>query len=304
MGVNGGSNESLISLAKPGTTEFPVLGPLIDRFATHYVTARLPDWYYQVMTAIDLHGLYKNEARADIRPIAAGNVFRRAIATHQVNQHREATANDMFPVQIACGARHGGGVLTVAIREHLVQHPTHHGVNLDVKNCFNSCNRNAMILSFIEASPGPRGMGQVLWAEYRHESSVHHQRLPLAEVTSKNGGQQGDGRIAVAVAYAMLPHKRVLHETLAAAGGFGRWQSDDGWVVGPPDVIYAAIDVYEKALEEKLGLVSRQDKYGVYVSSLAHDSPLRPPTLKLFGFWKDQIWQPGFKPNGGAGGPS
>jgi hypothetical protein len=43
MGITGGSNESLIALAKPGTREFSVLGPRIDEFATQYVTASLPD---------------------------------------------------------------------------------------------------------------------------------------------------------------------------------------------------------------------------------------------------------------------
>jgi hypothetical protein len=115
------------------------------------------------MTAIDLHGLYKNEAMTDIRPIGVGNALRRAIASHQVSQHRDAIAHDMFPVQIACGTRNGGRVLTVSVREHLTQRPAHHGVNLDVGNCFNNTDRNQMILSLNEASPGPRAMGQVLF---------------------------------------------------------------------------------------------------------------------------------------------
>jgi hypothetical protein len=96
----------------------------------------------------------------------------------------------------------------------------------------------------------------------------------------------------------MIPLKKDLNRKLAEHGGFARFQSNDGWLCGPLDILYPAIAKYEAALLTTLGLESVQHKYAVYVSAPEHDSAARPPVMRLSGAMVHGTWHPGFKPNG------
>ena len=98
---NGWLNEHLKVVAAPNTLNGPRLAKLYDEFATAHAAAQLPDWWYEVIGAYQLVGPCKNDAKTEARPVAVGDVFKRAVAHHRVKLVSERAGVELSPTQLS-----------------------------------------------------------------------------------------------------------------------------------------------------------------------------------------------------------
>ena len=77
--------------------------------------------------------------------------------------------------------------------------------------------------------------------------------LPEADFESDEGVHQGDALASVGFCAAIHEDVKDLDATLAAHGGAARFDMDDGYAVGPRDVVFQAVTEFAAQVEE-LGL--------------------------------------------------
>ena len=86
----------------------------------------------------------------------------------------------------------------------------------------------------------------------------------MADFSSEEGVQQGDGLASAGLCAGIHPEIRKLDVAVAASGGAARFGMDDGYVIGPPDVVFPAIEQFACDVRE-LGLEMRFDKNSCYL---------------------------------------
>ena len=86
---------------------------------------------------------------------------------------------------------------------------------------------------------------------------------------SSEGLRQGAGEAATAFCVGLHPEVKALDAELKTANGGAWFDMDDGIAVGPPDVVFSAVQRFSAALQTTTGLVMRFDKLSCF--SYAHD---------------------------------
>jgi hypothetical protein len=103
----------------------------LTKFGNHYISAGLPDWYYQIAVAGRMMALLKKETvegeEPEARPIACGNIVQRLI--HGV------------PYQVAIGTSGASQQLCFGVHELLERFPKLAGSKQDLQNAFNEFRR-------------------------------------------------------------------------------------------------------------------------------------------------------------------
>ena len=296
---NGLLNEHLKLLAAPNTLSGPRLSTLIDELATAHAAANLPDWWYKVRGAYHLVGPYKNVEKTQARPVAVGDVWKRAVAQHRAKQVADRAGVELSPTQLSVGVKEGVGIAVTVVREHMALdcNRAHHCVHVDVSNAHNSFDRQ-LALEAISTSTDPEiaSFVQQLWAENRSETQAYYHGRPLDGVTSKTGGQQGDPLLNMEFAYLLMEPQRRLRAALAtgsADDGEVKFIADDGYAMAPPVKLYPALAQFKADLAA-LGLECNVSKYETYITDPQYDSPLRPQEMKLSGVTAaDGSWHAG-----------
>ncbi|KAH8058130.1 hypothetical protein JL721_9590 [Aureococcus anophagefferens] len=143
--------------------------------------------------------------------------------------------------------------------------------------------RRSAGISTMEAAVGPRDPGLAAYARFRH--AYYSRDAPIvidgriADFASCEGVQQGDPASCADYAFATHACAVTLDAELQAAGGFARFQVDDGIAAGPADVVFPALRRYAAAVEPH-GETIRFDKCSAWSPSWARPSPCTRPTSR------------------------
>ena len=269
-GASGARNEYLKAL----TEDFPdararTVVPLLNLFAEKYVNADLPEWFYAIFTAIKLIGPVKAHASSpegvpDVRPIGVGECLRRVIHTTVARDYKDAFAEHLWPQQVAVGLRGGLTMLLFGARLLLEWHPDWVILKLDLRNAYNEVKR-ARVLERLAATERLRDLVPLFHATHKHNSRVvlAAPGLPTADFTSAEGVQQGDGLSSGNFCVAIHPEVCELDAALAPVGGCAKFDMDDGYAIGPAELVFPAVHQFAAAIED-LGLQLQVHKCQYY----------------------------------------
>ena len=90
----------------------------------------------------------------------------------------------------------------------------------------------------------------------------------------EEGGTQGDPLTGFLFGVAIHPYVRELDSALTEVGGMARFGSDDGYALGPPEVVFPGLDRFATSLRELCLLQWERSKTEVFL----WDGPLPDST--------------------------
>ena len=284
-GPSGMKNELMIQLiANDGATD--KVCARLDEFIADYLEGEMPDWYYEVVTAINLVALRKEPGSEDLRPVGVGDVVRRLANSMLVSDQAEKLHEATFPQQVAVCTPGGPGCLVYTVRGLLDQNADFICIKVDVENFHNSFSRHRCLEAIAKAansSPSMRALGRLGKAfhhECRHAGRMYSggRRFPA---NSESGGNQGDNKVAAAAGLVLQDSICSAHYRVSKKGGVAMGQADDVYIVGPPAEAYAAFEEYFNNIGDKTGCNVRKSKSAVYCRSSLRDIPDTRKRLQL-----------------------
>ena len=86
--------------------------------------------------------------------------------------------------------------------------------------------------------------------------------LGLARGDFEEGWWQGMSLSSLVFCIAIQPEVEALDAELVPYGGAARFIMDDGLVIGPPEVVFAAIERFAQRILDSLGLVGCRQEHG------------------------------------------
>ena len=263
----------------------------LERFSLLYLNGLLPPWLYKVWGSVTTHPLYKTKEKnpSKVRPIGVKTSMLRALHSRVVIANRGALREHLEPHQIALTPG-GGGILAHTVRMLLELRPDFVCVCLDVRNAHNEVSRSAVVAA-LEKVPGLRHLAQ-------HVATclaAHHSLESGGNVWGEaaDGLTQGDGEASPCYCVGWHEHVVALSRKLEAAEGLAIFGNDDGYAIGPPEIVFDAMEQFRSDILAACSLTLQKDKTKIY-----HQSGLRPPQapadMPLAGEEVDGRWLPGF----------
>ena len=277
-GPDGSRNEFwrvLGAASFPASSRASAAVDMVDAFATAYVNARLPAWFYAVWTEVKLIAGVKpssTAARLDARPIAPGGTLRRAIESSVMASARAPLANHFWPVNVGCAVPGGVTLLTVGFALLVEKRPDLAYLKIDLRNAHNEAMRKAMVQAAYDAGGFIRQLVPFLWASLCPESIIvlGDRARTLAAFRSEEGGQQGSSIASAGFQLALHPTACELDAKLRAADpdACARFISDDGTLAAPLAALPDILDWLEDALATRLGCELQRAKCACYCPDL------------------------------------
>ena len=194
----------------------------------------------------------------------------------------------MEPQQLALSLA-GGAKLVHSVRMLLEQRRDFCAVKLDIRNAHNEVSRSSIIEALDKnsslrhlayhvatclAAPTSLEAGGVIWGE------------------TGEGHSQGDPEASGCFCVAWHQEVIDLDRKISAAGGMARFGNDDGYAIGPAEVLFPAIADFAREVKEKHLLELQVQKTEVF----SWDGVLPPqalPNMKLAGAIRDGTFHPG-----------
>ena len=238
---------------------------LLESFGLQYLNGKLPPWFYRVANSASTVALFKTPEQDPtvLRPVGVKMSLIRFLHKEVIISSRDALREYLEPHQLALApARADKLVHTVRMMTEL--HPDWPCVAMDIKNAHNEISRSKVITS-LEAVPTLQHLAQhsatVLASTHRLESSGE------AWGEAPEGGCQGDPEAGADFCVAIHEPVRDLARELSAAGGVGIFGNDDGFAVGPPEVVFKAVERFARNVLETCNLTLQVSKTKVYLAS-------------------------------------
>ena len=182
------------------------------------------------------------------------------------------------------GIPSGISLLVCGIRTILELHPHWVVVRLDLRNAYNEVSRAAIYRALV-ADPRLQALARLFYATHSGSPAIYLAApgQPVADFTSDEGAQQGDALASAGFCAALHPAVREVDEKLAPVGGAARFDMDDGFLVGPPAEVFAALATFESAFTA-IGLELQRSKSKCYSPQLdLRSCPHRPSEVPLGG---------------------
>ena len=200
----------------------------ITKLLNTIMSGQVPDFAREAIFGASLFALRKNDN--GIRPIAIGSVYRRLAARILAHQAASRLSHELSPTQLGVGVPHGCEAAVHAVREFIAGFSTttdtsHVLVKVDVKNAFNSLNRDALLLRVREKCPE---LEPIISHSYSSPTPLFYWNTVI---TSQRGVQQGDPLGPLAFALAVDPIIRLVNCPLNV------WYLDDGCLAGPAEQV-------------------------------------------------------------------
>ena len=107
------------------------------------------------------------------------------------------------------------------------------------------------------------------------------------------GQCQGDPEASPWFCVAWHPYVRELDATLSAAGGKALFGNDDGYLIGPASVLFPALQIFSRQIEEKCLLRFQLTKTEVFSWEVALP-PEVPHGMRRAGTMVEGQWEPGY----------
>ena len=215
------------------------------------------------LSGAKLTALAKGES--DIRPIAAGNVFRRIASkcVCQLNQARFRTTLGKLQVGVACPA--GAESVVHLTRDIVDRHWSNSDfvlLKVDFANAFNAIDRHALLLQCRQLLPDL--LPWVRWC-YGGQPLLFH---PTGNLRSCVGVQQGDplGPLLFCLVLRILTAR--IHEACPGLD-LHRWYLDDGVIAGSASDVLRALSIL-RAEGPALGLRLNLGKCELFSSEIGN----------------------------------
>ena len=271
-----GLRDSLLSLKRggsPGTggmrSEFLcVLGEVLDgekmllweELGMRYLQGKLPAWFQAVFLSSQSVALWKTEEQEAVRPIGVRHSEVRVWHREVVQQNRAEFLSYLEPVQLAL-SRAGCGKCVFSVRTLLEENPGFVVLKLDVKNAQNAISR-AKIVSELLLVPQLRHLAWHAATVLAPYTALHTAGERWGE--AQEGETQGDPEATPFFCVAWHRHILAADSILKAGGGMARFISDDGYLVGPLDLVLEAFTMLEQDILENCGLELQPSKCELY----------------------------------------
>ena len=256
-GTGGLRSEFLITLAEVMDADKM---SLLEEFSIRYLNGDLPSWFYSVFPTCQTVPLYKTSDMDQIRPIGIKNPLVRTIHREVINYNKSELVRFLEPQQLVVSEA-GAAKLVNTVRMMLEANPDFVAVQIDMKNAFNACSRSALVKQ-LEEEPT---LQHLAW----HAATTLAPHTGL-EAGGKKWGEsgegftQGDPESAVWFCIALHKFVRKLDAALARGGGLARFGMDDGFPVGPPQLVFPALEEFEREVREHCGLELQRHKCQVF----------------------------------------
>ena len=104
---------------------------------------------------------------------------------------------------------------------------------------------------------------------------------------------RGDSEASAGFCVAIHPDVKTLNSKLAVAGGFCVFGNDDGYALGPEEVVFAAVDTFASSLHARCNLTLQPAKTEVFTSTGLLPANT-PAGFKRAGVELDGFFHPGF----------
>lgn len=289
-GPSGWTFEHLRYLAaEPGALLMQLHG-----FLVHVARGTLPRALAAAMGACNLIALAKDGG--GVRPIAVGEVLRRATARALCRQLAGDMDSFFQPIQYGVQARGGAESASHAVDVHLGLNPGHVAVKADCRNAFNSVDRASIFAGLVgpdAPSWGPSLLG-IVQMLYGDATTLYALKAgaPWATLRSVAGTQQGDPLASCLFCLALHPCLTKVQRAFAAEGLMVIAYADDVNLVGAPSVVADAFDMLRTELE-LIGLALAPSKCCAWAPSgelgpLANHPGFEAPApegFMLLGVW-------------------
>ena len=252
--------------------------PLVDEFYSSIVSHEMPDWFYHAWGASRLTPLVKRAAAEeggdpDARPVEMGEVDRRACERALTQRLARVFEDALAPQQVAVGVSGGLSIMVHGLRLLLEQRGDFVCVRIDFSNAYNEVDRRRAF-ERIARQPRFADIVPLLHALYAQEGLIitgDGERLFGGERAgdSSTGFGQGAPLSSAAFCIAIQEFVEELDAALRPSGGCARFDMDDGYAVGPAEVVFQAVERFAQRVEEHLGLTMQPTKSRCF--SRAHD---------------------------------
>ena len=255
-GTGGLRPEYLITLAEVMDGE--KMGMLED-FCMQYLQGDLAHWFYAVFPTSQTVPLFKNTDK-EIRPIGIKNPLLRTAHREVITTNKQELVRYLEPQQLVL-SKAGAAKLVNSVRMMLEANPGFIAVKIDMKNAFNSCHR-AALLKELEKEPTLQHLAWHAATSLAPHSGLEGGGRKWGE--SGEGFTQGDPESAVWFCIPMQPYVKKMDAVLATGGGIARFGMDDGYGVGPPELVFRALEEFERDVQENCGLELQRTKCEVF----------------------------------------
>ena len=232
----------------------------LENFGMRYLTGLLPAWWYKVWLSLTTVALFKTSEQEAVRPVGIEPCLARSFHKMVNRENKAALVNFLEPQQLALSVA-GGAKLVHSVRMLSEANPTHVVVKTDISNAFNSVSR-ACILDVLE---GEESLRHLSW----------HAALTLASPNAlesggtvwgqaREGGTQGNPEAGSWFCVAWQPQIRRLDAELSAVGGAAKAGMDDLFAIGPPEVVFPALERFCQDIKDKCLLQLERSKTEVF----------------------------------------
>ena len=287
-GTGGMRNEFLVCLAEVWNDEEM---QLLQDFGMQYLTAKLPPWFSRVWGTVAAVPLFKTDEKdaSKLRPIGVKGALPRVFHKTVARRNRPTLRRYLEPQQLCCTPA-GGHKLVHSVRMLMEANRGWVCTKLDFENAHNTISR-ASIVEVAEAEPALRHLAQYLGASLAPPSALEVKGRVVGE--AGDGLNQGDGFASGAFAIGLQPDVQRVDQELVQGGGCALFGNDDGYLMGPPETVFPALQRFEEATRRRCGLKLQRAKTEVFCwGELPEDTPA---DLRRAGVVVDGVFAPGME---------
>ena len=271
VGPDGFRNEYLRCLTRqfPGNPTAEEAVQVQERCAELYLNNDFPAWMNQKEARSRMMGLIKAPPTPpaqtpDVRPISMEGCRTRAWQAQAAADVAETTGRALGPTQTAIGVKNGMELLNHTIRLHLEQHPQHSVLKFDFKNAYNTLDRAAAYAAIRQHS-ATKNLAAAFWASHAEITYIDG-----INSRSEEGVRQGNPLSSLAFCVTIHPVIEEAQAELQRQGGRIIFLMDDGYAVGPTQVILTIATAMARDMKERYNIDLQPPKSKMYNEDPAH----------------------------------
>ena len=261
---------------------------LLEDFGLLYLSGKLPPWYYKVGGSVTTVPVYKTKQRNTLRPVGVKNPLTRVLHRAAIIANREPLNAFLEPQQL-CLSSGGAHKLVNSVRMMSEANPNFIVVKLDFRNAHNEISR-AAIIEELETEPSLQHLAWLAAVVLAPHTGL--------EAGGALWGLQGEGEVqgdplaSACFAVAIQRDVRALDKRMAAFGGMAKFGNDDGYIVGPPEKVFQALEEFSNNVRQRCSLHLQESKTEVF--AWGELPAVTPPTMKRAGIQEGSSFHPGF----------
>ena len=256
-GTGGLRNEYLNVLGERMTN---VQMNLLEGFGLRYVRGELPEWFSICWLTVQTIALYKSRERSAVRPIGIRNPLAKSFHRQVIQQNKPDIVEYLEPQQLS-GSKGCAAKLVFSVRGLSEVRRDFVVVKLDLRNAFNQISRTAIIENLI-GEPSLKHLAWFASLVLVPETGLESRGTLWGR--AKEGATQGDPPSSPLFCVGIHPYVRQLDAALGEVGGMAKFGMDDGYLLGPPQVVFPAMEIFEQQIRDHCGLELERSKTEVF----------------------------------------